>query len=48
MVQKETSGWKPAYRGKLVLTPQLRLLLADALGGLAYNLAAADAGKDPV
>lgn len=48
VVQRETRAWAPAHKGKAVLTSHLRVTLADALGGLAYNLAAADAGKDPV
>lgn len=36
--------WNPAIKGKALLTPALRAKLADALGHLAYNMAAADSG----
>lgn len=45
VILRKTSTWKPELNGKEVLTPGLRVSLANALGGLAYNIAAAKAGK---
>ena len=41
-------GWEPALSGRPVLSPALRAKLADALGHLAYNIAAAEAGHSIV
>lgn len=45
---KKLSDWKPEHRGKLILTPALRAQFAQALAGLSYNIAAADAGRSPL
>ena len=41
-------AWAPIHKGKQVVTPQLRVALVSALGHLAFNLAAADSGKELV
>jgi hypothetical protein len=48
IILKKTSTWKPEMNGKEVLTPGLRVSLANALGGLSYNIAAAKTGKPVV
>lgn len=45
VILRETASWKPEVKGKLILTPALRASLAGALGGLAYNIGAAESGK---
>lgn len=45
---KETRGWHPKVKGKPVLTPSVRALLCRGLGALAYNIAATNAGQDPI
>lgn len=48
VVLRETASWKPTLSDKEVLTPGLRLSLAKALAGLAYNIAAVKAGNKPI
>lgn len=38
-------AWQPKHMGKELLTPSLRIQFAKALGGLAYNIAAAEHRK---
>lgn len=45
VVLKEVGDWKPVVNGKCILTGALRASLASALAGLAYNIAAAEAGR---
>jgi len=40
--------WSPVHKGKQIVTPALRASLVGALGHLAFNLAAADGGKELV
>lgn len=40
--------WQPSHKGKHILTPALRAKLAGALADLAYNIRAAETGKDMV
>jgi len=46
VVLGEVRDWEPTINGQRVLTPGLRTSLAGALAHLAYNIAAADAGKE--
>ena len=41
-------AWAPIHKGKQIVTPALRASLVGALGHLAFNLAAADGGKELV
>jgi hypothetical protein len=45
IILRELGDWKPEHKGKQILTPSLRASFASALAGLAYNIAAADAGR---
>lgn len=45
VVLREVGDWKPTVKGKMILTGPLKSSLASALAGLAYNIAAADAGR---
>jgi len=45
VVLQAMNAWTPRYKGVEVLTPSLRILFAKALGGLAFNLAAAEQRK---
>ncbi len=45
IILKEIGDWKPEHKGKSILTPALRASFASALAGLAYNIAAAEAGR---
>lgn len=47
-IVKDLAGWDPKVSGKSILTPVLRLKLAAGFAGLAYNIAAAEAGRAPL
>lgn len=48
LVAASTKGWDPKVGGRVILTPELRDLLAKALGHLAFNIAAAETGRPRV
>ena len=45
---KAVKEWDPEVRGRKVLTPSVRASLSRGLAALAYNIAAADAGREPL
>lgn len=47
-VGETCKAWAPVHKGKQIVTPALRASLVSALGHLAFNLAAADGGKELV
>jgi hypothetical protein len=47
-VGEASKAWSPVHKGKQIVTPALRTSLVAALGHLAFNLAAADGGKELV
>lgn len=45
-IAASVKDWSPVIKGKRIVTPALRAALVGALGHLAFNLIAADSGKE--
>ena len=48
VILKDVNGWEPTVNKRKILTPPLRAKLAQSLAGLAYNIGAAEAGRELV
>lgn len=45
VILQSLASWKPEHKGQILLTPALRLVLAQGFAGLAHNIGAAEAGR---
>lgn len=42
----QLKSWEPTVKGKKILTPALRVKLANGFGHLAFNIWAAESGRE--